>query len=526
MSFASDVALKYPEKVFCRGYLITTDPIIDTNAFSFIKLWTHHSYHDVHIYVHPQQHLFYKETDNSYTFLIGNCINPFTNEYLEDTILAPISSAWEAGKKEAMEEINKLTGNFFLGFIRDGVFSFITDPTEMLFSTYGIVNENLYLSSHYQLIADLFNFEKDEYTKKLEKYRFFYKYGLFFPGDKTPYSELKRVLTNHMYEYRNGVISFERIYPTEELTECKTEEEYRNLLSDISRVLKNTMICAANKWNTPAISLTGGMDSKTTLSATNGIREKFFYYSYYSMEGDKIDADAAHTIAEHLEIPHTIFNISQNDEDFADCDLDSHREILKHNLGNYRCNPNDIRKRVYFDKHHPFHLEIKSWVSEIGRANYYKKFGLKKMPARLSARNMTSMYKIFLTERKLAKQTDSIFREFIEKSKFNEIPAGYDASDMYLWEFRYSAWGGMVITSEHSYSNEIFIPYNNRLLLNMMLTAPKEKRISDKFHEDLIDFNDPMISETGITITNWNETKFRRIIERGYYLLSSFFNKL
>jgi hypothetical protein len=84
----------------------------------------------------------------------------------------------------------------------------------------------------------------------------------------------------------------------------------------------------------------------------------------------------------------------------------------------------------------------------------------------------------------------------------------------------------MVITSEHSYSNEIFIPYNNRLLLNMMLTAPKEKRISDKFHEDLIDFNDPMISETGITITNWNETKFRRIIERGYYLLSSFFNKL
>ena len=69
---------------------------------------------------------------------------------------------------------------------------------------------------------------------------------------------------------------------------------------------------------------------------------------------------------------------------------------------------------------------------------------------------------------------------------------------------------------------EIFIPFNNRLLLDLMLKAPKDKRISDEFHEDLIKFGDPRISELGITITNWNETKLRQKIERLYFLIHSF----
>ena len=147
------------------------------------------------------------------------------------------------------------------------------------------------------------------------------------------------------------------------------------------------------------------------------------------------------------------------------------------------------------------------------------------MPKHLSPRNMTAMYKVFTTQRKLAKETDKIFGNFIEKTNFHSLPNGYDESDMYLWEFRYSAWGGMVITSEHSYSDEIFIPFNNRKLLDLMLKAPLEKRISDEFHDDLIKMANCKIYETGITVTNWNETKTRMRIERIYFLLSSLFSK-
>ena len=131
------------------------------------------------------------------------------------------------------------------------------------------------------------------------------------------------------------------------------------------------------------------------------------------------------------------------------------------------------------------------------------------------------MYKIFIYQRKLALLTDRVFENFIKKSKFNDIPEGYDASDMYLWEFRYSAWGGLAITSEHLYSYDIFIPYNNRLLLDLMLTAPLEKRVSDEFHEDLIKYGNKIISETNITITNWNETRSRMYLEKMYFLINS-----
>ena len=83
-----------------------------------------------------------------------------------------------------------------------------------------------------------------------------------------------------------------------------------------------------------------------------------------------------------------------------------------------------------------------------------------------------------------------------------------------------------MISLEHSFSYEIFIPYNNRALLEIMLKAPLSKRISDEFHEDLIAYNNSAISETGITITNWNETKKRMYVEKAYFLLSSKFNKI
>lgn len=511
---------KYIEKLFCRGYLITNNKNVPFPTTDLSEYWHTYVFDQYTIFIHKDQHFYYKIENNRTLFLIGNCVNPFSGDYVETDILTDIYSAVDTDLSSAQDKINELTGDFLIGYIANESLSFISDPTQMLFCTYGFFENSLYISSHYQLIADLFKLDKDNYTIELEKYRFFYKYGLFFPGDRTPYQEIKRTLTNHLYRFSNGSMKHERIYPTKDITACQSESEYLELIKKVSDILKSTMVCASKKWKMPSVSLTGGMDSKTTLSATNGLHDKFKFYSYCSMHGDKIDSDAAHIIAEHLGIKHTVFNISENDSDFPD--IESHKAVLEHNLGNYKCNDNDIRKRAFFSDQKPFDVEIKSWVSEIGRANYYKKFGLKKMPEKLSPRQMTSMYKIFLTERKLAKKTDLIFEEFIEKSKFNNLPSGYDASDMYLWEFRYSAWGGIVITSEHSYSNEIFIPFNNRLLLDLMLKAPKDKRISDEFHEDLIKFGDPRISELGITITNWNETKLRQKIERLYFLIHSF----
>lgn len=513
------------KKLFCRGYLLTDNGKIDTKGYPFWNNWKKHQFGIYSVFVHEDQHIYSASKDDTHVFLIGNAVNPFDMIYDEKKLVEIILGLYEpADMSRCLTYINKLTGSFFIGLIFGEELSFLTDPTEMLFSVQGIVDGCLYVSSHTQLIGDLCDLKTDDYINQLENYRFFYKYGVFFPGCLTQYKNIERVLTNHIYKYKNKTIIYKRFYPTKEIQECQTEDEYILLLEMVSNILKRTLECAAKKWSKPAISLTGGMDSKTTLSMVKGREDDFLLYSYITMDGDKIDADAAHKIANAVGATHTILNVSANDADFNK--IEAYRTVLEHNIGDYKVNPNDVRKRLFFNNTAEFDVEIKSWISEIARANYYKKFGLKKMPYKLNARNMTAMYKVFLTERSLAKKTDAVFDDFINKSGFHNIPKGYDSSDMYLWEFRYSSWGGTVITCEHSFSYEIFIPYNNRCLLELMLKAPMKKRISDEFHEDLIEYNNKLISDTDITITNWNETKKRMYIEKMYFLLSSAFKNL
>lgn len=516
------------QKLFCRGYIITDNHTLDISDYPFYDNWNKYKAIGFDVIVHKDQHFYSFATSKICVFLIGNALNPFDGIFDENVIVKKIAKLVTITHDEintaCLDYINQLTGDFFVGIVYDNELRFLTDPSEMLFSVFGILDGNIYISSHTQLIGDLCQPCRNKYIKHLEEYKYFYKYGVFFPGNLTQYECVERVLTNHLYKYKNKVLTFKRIFPLSPIKECTTEEEYRELIINVSTILRNTMRCAAQKWKKPAISLTGGMDSKTTLSVTNGFEDKFFVYSYITMDGDIIDAEAAHKISEAIGVNHSIIRISSNDSDFDR--IDEYRAILEHNLGGYNLNDNDVRKRMYFNNTDLFDVEIKSWISEIARANYYKKFGLKKLPEILTARNMTAMYKVFLHDRKLVKDTDRVFEDFINKTGFNSLPDGYDASDMYLWEFRYSSWGGMVITMEHSFSYEIFIPFNNRLLLEQMLKAPLSKRISDDFHEDLIAYNNKSISKTGITITNWNETKKRMHIEKMYYLLSSKLNKI
>jgi hypothetical protein len=189
----------------------------------------------------------------------------------------------------------------------------------------------------------------------------------------------------------------QRFYPTQRLELCSSDAEYSALVSECVRVLNRTLELASKKWDNIAISMTGGMDSKTTLASANGLYDRFEYYSYVSMHGDKIDADAAHKIAQSVGIEHKIINIPEDDDAFEN--FDKIKAILSHNNGGYRVNPNDVRKRLYFRNNSDF-VEVKSWVSEIARANYYKKFGKTKMPKKLTPRHMTSMYKIFTLQRR------------------------------------------------------------------------------------------------------------------------------
>lgn len=505
------------EYLFARGFLLTSKECDDA-VYPFYGIWNHQYLHGYHFYIHPKQKLHYYETKDLLVFLIGHAYNPFTMQIDECDILRSIV---DSDGRRRQEIIDELTGVFTLGWIDAHSMTVFSDCAGMQIAYYGYIDGHLYISTHMQLIGDICDLTVSDYIRRLTGYRFYRHYGAYLPGDLSSYDEVRRIVPNMELHFSNGQFYVERFYPRENLLSRKTQKEYEEGISLICDIMKKTMQLISQKWEKPAISLTGGMDSKGSLAAANGVYDKFQYFSYISMPGEIPDAEAAAKICNSVQIQHRIDRISDNDQDFED--LEEFRTILAHNFGNIGANNrNDVRKRVFYTlpEYCTFDVEVKSWVSEVGRANYYKKFGLKEMPARLSPRHMTTMYKLFLHDRELVRQTDAVFAQYIEKTSFDCI-YNYDASDMYLWEMRYGGWGGQVITCEHRFAFDITIPYNNRILMDTFLSLPLEKRISDQAHYDMIRQLNPTIDETGITITNYNETKKRMYVEKLYFLVNT-----
>lgn len=86
-----------------------------------------------------------------------------------------------------------------------------------------------------------------------------------------------------------------------------------------------------------------------------------------------------------------------------------------------------MRKRHYFNKIDDFDVEVKSWVSEALRAYFSKRFNNREnFGPKPTPRKCTTMYKFFLSNRKLVKNVDEMFEDYLnnyfEQAKENPLP--------------------------------------------------------------------------------------------------------
>lgn len=407
---------EFPElrsKLFIRGYVVYSAYPAKGDAFPFYGSWSDTEVDGYWFRIHPDQHFYHVKHGDVSVCMVGNALNSFDGKYHENEILLELASRYAQNRNTFYEYLDEITGCFVLFVIENNRLHWFTDPSGMLFSAYGIVGGNLYISSHPQCLGDVLNLHVSEYADRLRNYPHFRKYGVYYPGDLTWYDEIRRSLPNFEYTYDKSTIAKRRFFPIDPLNMCQTEDDYKAVVQQCSDILRSIMKCASMKWEKASVSLSGGVDSRVTLAAANGCYYGFDYYSYHTMPGDLPDATAASEIAHQLGLYHEIYMVSNNNEDLPNYAV--HAMIQRHNMGDHHINDNDIRKRIWFDQNAPVKVEIKSWISEIGRANYYKKFGLHHMPKKLSPRHMTSMYKLFTTQRKLAKDTDRIFASLFKK---------------------------------------------------------------------------------------------------------------
>lgn len=499
-----DQRLDLQSFLFIRGFLITNRDIADLTVFPFYGNWKKEKHGNFWYMAHKLTGMHvYEEGQNVY-FIMGHAYNPFTMEYKEIEILKRIAQHY--GTNDYIKCLNEITGIYVLGVARGDDIEFHVDASGMQSACYSKIDNHFYISSHPQLIGDLNNLQMDKFVQELINYKWYGRVmGPYLPGDLTPFSEVKRVVPSIMYQY-SGDISHYRFYFNAEIKEADTPEDYGRIIRLASEILKNNMILISQKWEKPWISLTGGIDSNTTFAAANGIYKEFETFSYISAEKEIPDAEAAAKIAETFDLKHHIYRIPSDNGEIEDYDLKV--EIQAHNSGYVaKRKDNESRKRFYLEQNCDCDVEVKSWTSETIRAYWYKHYGRKKMP-RLSPKLYRNLYKIFITNRKLANKVDKVFEEYIKKFEYDTIPECYPAADIHYNEVTWGSWGGMNI-SEMKYCFDITIAYNNRQFLEYLFSIPLDKRISDQHHLDIKKYLNEDLYNMNIRVVNMKETRFR-----------------
>lgn len=521
--FIQEQINEYPEyrsALFEQGFILCEGKLDLGPSFPFFQNWREVDLQGkARLYVHHTQKAYVYENTDAVCFLLGHAYDPFSVEWDEQRILERIAESSQGDYHQALALINDLTGLFLFGMFSGEDLFLCGDFESMRSAYYGTVAGRWYVSSHEEIVAWLHPLTRDPYVERLENYRWYHLYGEGLPGDISHYLELKKIICNNYVLLKGGVFSSHRFYPSRPLAMCESEEDYQQTVAEIAKVMKTSMDLIAKKWAKPAVSVTGGRDSKGSLAAASHLGDAFQYYSYNSQHAEKIDCDAAELICRSVGVRHTTYDIPLDRSLYPEYDLV--RAILCVNSNRRTFNHNDIMKRIFFRKLHPFDVEVKSWTSEIGRAFYYKRYGVKRLQKKCTARRVNAMNNIYLFNPGLMYRTDAEYRRYLKDSQYNEHMFNYDWSDIIDLEMRDSRWGADVISCEHMFSHDVTIPYNNRRLGDLFLKVPFDKRLSDRTHIDFTDMLCPSVNAANISVKDYAHSKKRMWMDKIYYFVTS-----
>lgn len=504
--------------LFARGYLLTNRELVTGGEFPFFGNWTRTRVGSWNLYTHSFTRHYCYTVNGIHIVLIGHAYNPFTRVMNEGTLLEGATAALERSEQDFYSTLSEWTGRFVVIVVRDKELLAVQDCAGMRTLFYGHIQGSSYLSSHAQLLSDLCGLEMTPWICDLVESRE-YRVGIrFLPGDVSPFSEVKRLGPNTAMKFRDETFSVERFYPLAPLVKADSEDEEAARIVKIAELLRTSLEIISEKWSSPAVSLTGGTDSQTTLAATVTSRSRMKFFTFASSREEAHDLEAAKGFASYLGLDHGTYMIPETEESIQG--YEELAAVVRHNAAYVRANAdNDLRKMAFFAQNPACEVDVKSWVSEIARSNFSKRLGMERLPSPLSPRQMTILYKRIFFDRKLIKRVDRAFAIWMADVGFGGIP-GVDDADMVYWEHRFPAWGGLCL-SEFDMCWETTVPFNNRRLIEMMLAFPRHKRIGDYAHREVVKQLDPELAGRNVHVVNYSKKKLRVAIERVFFEVNS-----
>ena len=226
------------EFLFTRGFFFTTDFSIKANEYPFYNRWKEYKVNSFLLLADNKINVFKFEMADKSFLLIGHAYNPFDNIFDEMQLLNNLYNS-----RNFFDYFNQWTGVFTLIVIRKENVMVFGDCAGMQSAYYGVVDNNIYISSHSQLIGDICDLTMSQYVKKLISYKFWQMYGLFLPGDISQFDEVYRLVPNTFLSIERSTFKTQvkRFYPKENVDIADTEEKYNCVIKEIGKILYNNM---------------------------------------------------------------------------------------------------------------------------------------------------------------------------------------------------------------------------------------------------------------------------------------------
>lgn len=503
---------QYRDMLFAKGYLLTDDLSVDPKEYPFFGLWKVRSLGSHLLLVHPQETFFILEQEKFVLILVGHAYNPFTMVADENLLLEDAAVAQNKGS--VFETVSHWTGAFVLLILQGEEILALNDASGLKMCNYSTEGGCAYISSHPQLIADLLKLSMSKSAAKLRTTKM-YNVGMrWMPGLSTPYREIWRLGPNLCLRLQDGVAQMERFYPCKAHRELSSQEEMDENLSEIHEIMRNNLLLTIEKWQRPALSLTGGMDSRAALACTAGFTDRFEIFSFDCKEQERLDSAAAKNICDSLGVSHVQYHVPDTNRDLPDYDVQ--KTLVDHSTS-YVMNLSDeeMRKIIYLRQAIHFDVEAKSDAAEIGRVFYERKYGMP-MPQVFHPRHLSVIQTRYFFMPRLLKQADRLYADYLEQTGIQNPIANYEHSDLLYWEYRIGAAAAFSTLSLDT-AMLLTFPYNNRILFEKFLEFPHDLRKDDYPQRKLMERYMPQTARKEVGVEDKYFGKLRILLEKVFF---------
>ena len=468
---------KYENLRYNIGFLVTKQK---SNLIELNK-WKSKQNQHYYFYFHPSLDWSYADKDDLWICVLGRVIDISEKTYDLNKISHILLAQYEKSSDSFFNYVEQLLGRYVIIIGRNEDAIAFSDAIGMKAIFY---NNNGEIASHAKLLSQVTNEIENERDSRFKSFwlRDYTAYQL--PGNITPYSNIRQLIPNHTFNLKNNKIN--RYFPREELKHYSLDEAAQKIKEIVDKEIE---IIEDLKF---VVSLSGGMDSRTSLSFLKKHIKNTLFFTYYLTDSqdknyagnDVLNTDQfiVNNIKNNIPIDHQFIpiDISQfNNEDFREfTDIIRSNTYLSHN---------HKLAKLYYDNFTESNLiHIRSNSYEIGRA-------LLRNGYQFNGKELTIENQVMSYSPKAV--NDEEIRELVEEYNINFNPRdhfNYDPYDLLHWESRLGLWHShVVIESDMAFDTHILI--NSHQIYKLLLSVPLSERKKGNLFLRIIEKNWPIL---------------------------------